>query len=112
MDKYLIVLLVFIFCVILVIYTQKGESKSKEPKSLRGKVLRAFPAFNVVEKFNTIVIYGLNERQEEEEFVTIRIDEHQQKNIRLYGRMMIVTYSKEPSERELKKDLSQHLMQT
>lgn len=111
MDKYSIVILVLIFCIILVVYTQKGESKLAKPKVLKDKIQQAFPTFKVIEKFSTIVLSGMNVRGEEEELVTIRIDENQQKNIRLYGRMMIVTYTKEPSEKELKKDLSQHLMQ-
>ena len=111
MDKYFIVISVVIFCIILVIYTQKSESPSSKAKNLKDKVQQAFPNFRVVERVNTIVVSGVNFRNELEEFVTIRIDENQEKNIRRYGSMMIVTYAKEPSEREMKKDILPHLQQ-
>lgn len=111
MDKYFIVILVVVFCIILVIYTQKSESSSSKAKNLKDKVQHAFPNFKVIEKVNTIVVSGMNSRNESEEFVTIRVDENQEKNIRIYGNMMIVTYTKEPSEKEMKKDILQHLQQ-
>ncbi|OTG86101.1 hypothetical protein B9T31_08650 [Acinetobacter sp. ANC 4558] len=111
MDKYLIVALVVLFCIILVVYTQKGSTTVQRAKSLKERVQSAFPTFQVIEKFNTIIISGKNQRNEQEEFVTIRIDENQQKNMRLYGRMLIATYPKEPSDREMKQDFLLHLQQ-
>jgi hypothetical protein len=108
MDKYTIVLVVFLLCVALVYYTQvNGDISSKG--SFRNIVQGAFPKFTVIEKTHTIMICEINHRNEPEELVFIRIDANQPKNIRYTGRMMIVTYPKQPSARELKKDISSHL---
>ncbi|WOE32075.1 MULTISPECIES: hypothetical protein [unclassified Acinetobacter] len=109
MDKYLIVLMVVIFCIFLIIYTQRSQQNSAEPKQFKQRVLKAFPEFSVVEKYNNIIISKLNQQHQLQELVTIRIDANQQKNIRLYGGMMIATYPKPPSIREMKKDFTLHL---
>ena len=108
MDKYTIVLVVVLLCIALIMYTQMDEGSSKN-KSLKQIVQNTFPQFSVIERNGTIMICEINHRNEPEELVFIRIDPNQQKNIRFSGRMLIATYPKQPSIREMKKDFVQHL---
>ena len=108
MDKYAVAAIVFVLCIVLIIYTQMNDSSSTG-KSFKQIVQNAFPKFKIIEKHETIMICEINHRNEPEELVFVRVDPNQQKNIRFSGRMMIVTYPKQPSVREMKKDLSKHL---
>lgn len=109
MDKYMIVAIVIILCIVLVVYTQIGGGASSSNKKFKDIVQNAFPKFKIIEKYKTLTICEMNHRNELDELIFIRIDPNQQKNIRLHGRMMIATYPKEPSTRQMKKDFSQHL---
>ncbi|MBK5646526.1 MAG: hypothetical protein I4N51_05015, partial [Acinetobacter sp.] len=48
-------------------------------------------------------------RNEPEELVFIRIDPAQKKNLRISGRMLIATYPKAPSVREMRKDFKDYV---
>ncbi|OTG66399.1 hypothetical protein [Acinetobacter silvestris] len=110
MDKYLIVVMVFIASIAMVIYTQK-EGKSKSEKlSLKDALQKAFPTYKIVERnHNIILCKEIPNQRIDEELVLIRIDPNQQKNLRNSGKMLIATYPKQPSIRELKKDTAAYL---
>ncbi|WP_111858011.1 hypothetical protein [Acinetobacter sp. CFCC 10889] len=105
MEKYLIVAIVFAACVLLVIYTQMDHSKSTKKLSLKEKVQQEFPQYKVIERNENIVICReIVGSRIDEELVLIRVDEHQNKNLRTVGKMLIATYKKPPSIREIRKD--------
>ena len=111
MEKYLVVLGVFLALALVVIYTQlnSGIGPNQDKHSFKDAIKKAFPKYIVVERFDTIIICELNHRQEQEELVIIRIDPNQNKNIRNFGRRATITYSKQPSIREIKKDTRPYL---
>ncbi|MDM1758201.1 MULTISPECIES: hypothetical protein [unclassified Acinetobacter] len=105
MEKYLIVGIVFAACVLLVIYTQIDASKSTKKLSLREKIQHEFPQYKVIERNENIVICReIAGSRIDDELVLIRIDINQDKNLRTVGKMLIATYKKSPSIREIRKD--------
>jgi hypothetical protein len=54
-------------------------------------------------------VLQINHRNEPEELVFIRIDPAQKKNLRISGRMLIATYPKAPSVREMRKDFKDYV---
>lgn len=106
MDKYLVVVLVLIFCIALIAYTQK-DAPSKKP--LKQQLQDAFPRFKVIEKNQAFYICKMNVAQFDEELVLIRIDPNQANHKRMSGQLLILTYHKQPSLRTIKTDIGQHL---
>ena len=109
MEKYLIVGMVAILCIALVIYTQLGSNDSKGKQTFKQQVQKAFSQYQVIEKFDSIMICEVNHRNELEELVVIRIDPEQKKNVRQFGRRITITYPKQPSIKELQKDAHPYL---
>ena len=107
MDKYLLVALVVGACILLVIYTQLAPSGGQ--KNFKQIVQQAFSRYKVIEKNYTIMFCEINHRNEPEELVFIRIDPAQKKNLRISGRMLIATYPKAPSVREMRKDFKDYV---
>ena len=108
MEKYLVVAIVVVVCILLVIYTQRADTSSTE-KSLKEIVQKEFPQYKVIEKNQTIMICEINHRNEPDELIFIRIDPNQKKNVRNFGRRVTFTYSKQPSVREMRKDFAPYL---
>ncbi|WP_313036011.1 hypothetical protein [Acinetobacter sp.] len=108
MEKYLVVAIVVVVCILLVIYTQRAEGNSTQ-KSLKEIVQKEFPQYKVIEKNQTIMICEINHRNEPDELIFIRIDPNQKKNIRTFGRRVTFTYSKQPSIKEMRKDFAPYL---
>lgn len=111
-DKYLVVGIVFAACLLMIIYTQMG-SDQKEDKNLsfKEKLQKEFSNFTVIERNQNYIICRINPNQRiPEELVLIRIDPEQKKNLRTSGKMLIATYSKQPSIREVKKDSVAYLV--
>lgn len=110
-EKYLIVAIVFAACVLLIIYTQLDDSKKEDPSlSFKEKLQKEFPNYKIVERNQNIIICREIENQRiPEELVLIRIDAEQKKNLRNSGKMLIATYSKQPSLREIRKDTANYL---
>ncbi|RZG48611.1 hypothetical protein [Acinetobacter wuhouensis] len=112
LEKYLVVGIVFAACVLMIIYTQIGSDK-KEDKNLsfKEKLQKEFSNFKVVERNqNLIICREIANQRIPEELVLIRIDPEQKKNLRTSGKMLIATYSKQPSIREVKKDSAAYLV--
>ena len=110
MDKYLVVAIVIAICIVMVIYTQRGESSSRSGNtSFKDIVQKEFPKYTVVERNQTIMICEMNPRNQLEELVLIRIDPNQKKNIRNFGRRVTFTYPKQPSMSEMRKDFAPYL---
>ena len=110
-EKYLIVAIVFAACVLLVIYTQLGDRKKEDPSlSFKDKLQKEFPNYKIVERNQNIIICReIANQRIPEELVLIRIDPEQKKNLRNSGKMLIATYSKQPSVREIRKDTASYL---
>ena len=110
-EKYLIVAIVFAACVLLVIYTQLGDRKKEDPSlSFKDKLQKEFPNYKIVERNQNIIICReIANQRIPEELVLIRIDSEQKKNLRNSGKMLIATYSKQPSLREIRKDTASYL---
>jgi len=110
MDKYLVVAVVIIICIVMVIYTQRGGNSSRSGNaSFKDIVQKEFPKYTVVERNQTIMICEMNPRNQLEELVLIRIDPNQKKNIRNFGRRVTFTYPKQPSMSEMRKDFAPYL---
>lgn len=110
MDKYLFVAIVIAICIVMVIYTQRGESSSRSGNtSFKDIVQKEFMKYKVIERNQTIMICEINHRNEPDELVLIRIDPNQKKNIRNFGRRVTFTYPKQPSIGEMRKDFAQYL---
>ena len=111
LEKYLIVGIVFAACIVLIIYTQM-DSHKKEDKTLsfKEKLQKEFPNYKILERNQSFIISreGSNPRIPEE-LVLIRVDPEQKKNLRNSGKMLIATYSKQPSIREVRKDALPYL---
>ena len=107
MDKYLLVALVVGACILLVIYTQLAPSGGQ--KNFKQIVQQAFGRYKVIEKNYTIMICEINHRNEPEELVFIRIAPAQKKNLRISRRMLIATYPKATSVREMRKDFKDYV---
>lgn len=58
---------------------------------------------------NIVICKEIENSRVDEELMLIRIDPNQQKNLRTIGKMLIATYSKAPSIREIKKDGAPYL---
>ncbi len=98
------------FILILVVwYTQASSGESKNSKNLKQILQNEFPQYKVIEKNGTIMICEINHRNEPDELVFIRVDSNQEKNIRMFGRRATITYKKQPSLREIKKDVAPYL---
>ena len=108
MDKYLVVAIVIIACIVLVIYTQPADSGSAK-KSFKDIVQKEFSPYKVIERNGVIVIGEYNTHDQFEERIMIRIDQNQEKNIRNFGRRVTFTYSKQPSVREMRQDFAPYL---
>lgn len=108
MEKYLVVAIVVVICILLVIYTQSTDSGSAN-KSFKEIVQKEFPQYKVIEKNQTIMICEINHRNQPDELIFIRIDPNQKKNVRSFGRRVTFTYSKQPSVREMRKDFAPYL---
>lgn len=110
MNQYVIVGLVFFACTLLVIYTQINSTVKSDQASLKERLQKEFSAYKVIERNQNIIICRntLNHHFDEE-LVLIRIDANQPKNRRTSGQTLIVTYAKQPSLREIKKDIAAHL---
>lgn len=109
-EKYLVVAIVFAACILMIIYTQRDHSKSKKKLSLKEKIQQEFPQYKVIERNENIVICKeIENSRVDEELMLIRVDPNQQKNLRTIGKMLIATYSKAPSIREIKKDGAPYL---
>ncbi|WP_425917904.1 hypothetical protein [Acinetobacter sp. TSRC1-2] len=110
MDKYLVVAIVIVICIVMVIYTQRGGSSSRSGNfSFKDIVQKEFMKYKVIERNQTIMICEINHRNEPDELVLIRIDPNQKKNMRSFGRRVIFTYSKQPSIGEMRKDFAPYL---
>lgn len=109
MEKYLIVGLVLFILILVVWYTQVSSGESKDPKTLKQSLQKAFPNHTVMEKNGTIMICEINHRNEPDERVIIRTDSNQEKNIRMFGQRATITYKKYPSIREIKKNIAPYL---
>ncbi|NNG81778.1 hypothetical protein HLH16_07380 [Acinetobacter sp. ANC 5378] len=110
MDKYLVVAIVIAICIVMVIYTQRGESPSRSGNmSFKDIVQKEFRKYKVIERNQTIMICEMNHRNEPDELVFIRIDPNQKKNIRNFGRRVTFTYPKQPSIGEMRKDFAPYL---
>ncbi len=108
MDKYLVVAIVVIACIVLVIYTQRADSGSAK-KSFKDIVQKEFSPYKVIERNGVIVIGEYNTHDQFEERIMIRIDQNKKKNIRNFGRRVTFTYSKQPSVREMRQDFAPYL---
>lgn len=108
MDKYLVVAIVVIACIVLVIYTQRADSGSAK-KSFKDIVQKKFSPYKVIERNGVIVIGEYNTHDQFEERIMIRIDQNQEKNIRNFGRRVTFTYNKQPSVREMRQDFAPYL---
>ena len=109
MEKYLIVGLVALILIVVVWYTQVSSGESHDPNTLKQSLQKAFPDYTVMEKNGTIMICEINHRNEPDELVFIRVDPHQEKNVRMLGKRATITYKKAPSVREIKKDAAAYL---
>ena len=110
MEKYLVVAIVIAICIVMVIYTQRGESSSRLGNtSFKDIVQKEFVKYKVIERNQTIMICEINHRNEPDELVLIRIDPNQKKNRRSFGRRVTFTYSKQPSIGEMRKDFAPYL---
>jgi len=110
-EKYLIVAIVFAACILLIIYTQLDDRKKEDPSlSFKEKLQKEFPNYKIVERNQNIIICReIANQRIPEELVLIRIDSEQKKNLRNSGKMLIATYSKQPSLREIRKDTASYL---
>ncbi|WP_296279394.1 hypothetical protein [uncultured Acinetobacter sp.] len=110
-EKYLIVAIVFAACILLIIYTQlDGRKKEDSSLSFKEKLQKEFPNYKIVERNQNIIICReIANQRIPEELVLIRIDSEQKKNLRNSGKMLIATYSKQPSLREIRKDTANYL---
>ena len=110
MDKYLVVVMVFVVCILILIYTQIDRQPKSAKMCFKQLLQKEFPAYKVVERNqNMIICKEIPNRRMDEELVLIRIDAEQKKNLRTSGKMLIATYSKQPSVREMKKDFAAYL---
>lgn len=110
MDKYLVVAIVIAICIVMVIYTQRGESSSRSGNtSFKDIVQKEFMKYKVIKRNQTIMICEMNHRNEPDELVLIRIDPNQKKNMRSFGRRVTFTYPKQPSIGEMRKDFAPYL---
>lgn len=110
-DKYLIVGIVVAVCLILIIYTQLGDQNEEDKKlTFKERLQKAYPEYKVIERNQNLIICRESENQRvPEELVLIRIDSNQQKNLRTSGKMLIVTYNKQPKIQDVKKDAAPYL---
>ena len=108
MDKYWGVAIVVIFCIFLVIYTQRAYA-SPSKMSFKEIVQKEFSQYHVIERNQTIMICEVSDGHQSDELVLIRIDPNQKKNMRNFGRRMTFTYPKQPSLREMRKDFAPYL---
>lgn len=108
MDKYFIVGIVVLICIMLVIYTQNSAGIIKT-LTFKQQVQKAYPKFKVIEKSGTIMICELNHRNELDELVFVRVDPDQKKNFRQFGRRITITYAKQPTIKELMVDAKPYL---
>jgi hypothetical protein len=109
MEKYLVVAAVVLALILLIAYTQMDSSSSPRGKTFLEQLKEAFPQYKIIEKFGSYMICEISHRNEPEELVIIRFDENQKKNIRTFGRRATLTYPKQPSIREIKKDAAPYL---
>lgn len=82
-------------------------SRKEKNNSFKDIVKKTFPKYIIREKNNQIMICEYNHRNEPDERVFIRIGNT--KKIEKSGRFIIVNYPKQPSSKELKKDLGKFL---
>ncbi len=110
MNNYLVVVIVFVICILILIYTQIDHQPKSAKMSFKQILEKEFPTYKVVERNQNMIICKKNpDRRMDEELVLIRIDAEQNKNLRTSGKMLIATYSKQPSIREMKKDFAAYL---
>lgn len=110
MNNYLVVVIVFVICILILIYTQIDRQPKSAKISFKQILEKEFPTYKVVERNqNMIICKEIPDRRMDEELVLIRIDAEQNKNLRTSGKMLIATYSKQPSIREMKKDFAAYL---
>lgn len=109
MEKYLVVLAVVVVLIVLIAYTQMNADSDSKQGTFLEKLKSTFPQYLVVEKFGSYTISETNQRNESEELVIIRFDENQKKNIRTFGRRVTLTYPKQPSIKEIIKDIAPYL---
>ena len=110
MDKYLIIVIVLVACILMIVYTQMEIKPKTDPLSLKDMLQKEFPMYKIVERNQNIIICKeIPNQRVDEELVLIRIDPNQQKNLRNSGKMLIATYAKQPSLREIKKDTAAYL---
>ena len=110
MDKYLIIVIVLVVCILMIVYTQMETKPKTDPLSLKDMLQKEFPMYKIVERNQNIIICKeIPNQRVDEELVLIRIDPNQQKNLRNTGKMLIATYAKQPSLREIKKDTAAYL---
>ena len=108
MDKYWVVAIVVVFCIFLVIYTQRANA-SPSKISFKDMVQKEFSQYHVIERSQTIMICEVSDDHQPDELVLIRIDPDQKKNMRSFGRRVTFTYPKQPSLREMRKDFAPYL---
>lgn len=108
MDKYWVVAIVVIVCILVVIYTQRSSSHVSK-KSLKQILQNAYPQYQVIEKQQDLIICEVDHRNLLQELVMIRIDPQQKKNMRTFGRRVTFTYPKLPTLREMRKDFAVYL---
>ena len=110
MDKYLIIVIVLVACILMIVYTQMETKPKTDPLSLKDMLQKEFPMYKIVERNQNIIICKeIPNQRVDEELVLIRIDPNQQKNLRNSGKLLIATYPKQPSLREIKKDATAYL---
>ncbi len=108
MDKYWVVAIVVVFCIFLVIYTQRANA-SPSTISFKEIVQKEFSQYQVSENSQSIMICEMSDGHQPDELVLIRIDPDQKKNMRNFGRRVTFTYPKQPSLREMRKDFAPYL---
>lgn len=108
MNKYWVVAIVIIVCILVVIYTQRSSSHVSK-KSLKQILQNAYPQYQVIEKQQDLIICEVDHRNLLQELVMIRIDPQQKKNMRTFGRRVTFTYPKPPELREMRKDFAVYL---
>lgn len=101
-------ILVILLVIVVIAFLIKKVIKNKEKNmGLREIVKKTFPKHTIIEKNNQIMICEINHRNEPDERIFIRTG--RRKKIEKSGRFIIAEYSKKPTGKELKNDLTKYL---
>lgn len=108
MDKYWVVAIVVIVCILVVIYTQRSSSHVSK-KSLKQILQNAYPQYQVIEKQQDLIICEVDQFGSSPAPPAGYDDPQQKKNMRTFGRRVTFTYPKPPALREMRKDFAVYL---